>query len=274
MDTGYAIAFLGGVAALFSPCAALLLPSFFAFAFSNVGTLMGRVALFYLGLLITLVPLGVLAGSVGWLAVNSQTLIRAAAVLVIVLGVLTASGLALRIPGLGSRGGSRPVRDATTPFAVVVLGATYGLAGGCTGPILGSVLTVAALGGNPVYAAVLLTVFALGMVVPLVVLALLWRRFRLGERSWLKPKSIQVGPVTTTVGQLITGLLFILVGAGLLTGVLNVGLLDAAGQFEMENRLRSLTSGAGGWLVLAALVALIGLVAWTWLGERDTRRAG
>ena len=54
-QTSFAVAFLGGLAALFSPCAAMLLPSFFAFAFTRTGTLVGRIALFFVGLLATLV---------------------------------------------------------------------------------------------------------------------------------------------------------------------------------------------------------------------------
>ena len=59
MAVGFAGAFLGGLAALLSPCAAMLLPSFFAYAFGSSRTkLLGRTGLFYVGLLITLVPLG------------------------------------------------------------------------------------------------------------------------------------------------------------------------------------------------------------------------
>ena len=74
--------------------------------------------------------------------------------------------------------------------AAVLLGATYGLAGACTGPLLGAVLTVAAVGGSPAYGAVLLAFFALGMVVPLLVLAVAWERLRLGERA--RPRRLAI----------------------------------------------------------------------------------
>ena len=46
--------------------AAMMLPSFFAYAFgSSCSRLVGRTGLFYLGLLLTLVPLGLGAGSLG-----------------------------------------------------------------------------------------------------------------------------------------------------------------------------------------------------------------
>lgn len=51
-------AFLGGVLSLLSPCSALLLPAFFAYAFQSPEQLVGRTLVFYLGLCATLVPLG------------------------------------------------------------------------------------------------------------------------------------------------------------------------------------------------------------------------
>src|SRR5215203_806274 len=47
-----------GLLSLLSPCSALLLPAFFAYAFQSRGELVGRTAVFYLGLCATLVPLG------------------------------------------------------------------------------------------------------------------------------------------------------------------------------------------------------------------------
>ena len=60
-------AFLGGILTLISPCSALLLPAFFAYAFDGFGKLVSRTGLFYLGLCITLVPLG---AGLGKLAVS------------------------------------------------------------------------------------------------------------------------------------------------------------------------------------------------------------
>ena len=58
-------AFLGGLLALLSPCSALLLPSFFAYAFDGAGKLAGRTGIFYLGLAAVLVPLGAGVGAIG-----------------------------------------------------------------------------------------------------------------------------------------------------------------------------------------------------------------
>ena len=58
-------AFLGGALTLLAPCSVMLLPAFFAYAFTSRTTLQARTGLFWLGLVTTLVPLGAAAGGMG-----------------------------------------------------------------------------------------------------------------------------------------------------------------------------------------------------------------
>lgn len=256
IDIGYAGAFLGGLAALFSPCAAMLLPSFFAYAFgSSNARLLSRTGLFYLGLLLTLVPLGVAAGTLGAYLTRYRSVIAiVGGVVLIVLGILQMLGINIRIPGVRSRGG-------TSRLAVVALGATYGLAGACTGPLLGAVLTMAAYGGSPLYGGLLLAMFGLGMVVPLVVLALAWDSFSLSDR--LRPKEVRLGPVTTTVWGLVAGVLFVALGILFLTtdatGSLG-GFLNARSQLALEGSLNRVGSHIPDLLVLIVVAAIAGLL--------------
>lgn len=62
-------------------------------------------------------------------------------------------------PGTASAGSPQPFRtnDFDDLRLIGLLGAVYGVAGVCAGPILGSVLTVAALDGNSAYWAVLMS---------------------------------------------------------------------------------------------------------------------
>ena len=140
MLIGYAGAFLGGAAAILSPCAALLLPAFFAYAFGeDRSRLVGRTVLLWVGTLLTLVPLGLGAGALGSaLAAHRGTLTLVGGVLLIVFGALQALGVPLAVPGIARRG------DPRGPLGAVLLGATYGLAGSCTGPLLGGVLDASA----------------------------------------------------------------------------------------------------------------------------------
>jgi cytochrome c biogenesis protein CcdA len=51
LEISYLAAFFGGILSLLSPCSALLLPAFFAYAFQSRKDLLTKTAIFYLGLL-------------------------------------------------------------------------------------------------------------------------------------------------------------------------------------------------------------------------------
>ncbi|MFV0428885.1 MAG: cytochrome c biogenesis CcdA family protein [Arachnia sp.] len=258
MEIGLAGAFLGGLAALLSPCSAMLLPSFFAVAFSSrTSALVGRVTLFYLGLLLTLVPLGLAAGALGSLVTTHRDLLAlVGGGVLITMGILMIFDVPL--PGAGLR-----VRGGTGAVAVVLLGAAYGLAGACTGPLLGAVLTMAAVGSSPIYGGLLLAVFGAGMAVPLLVLALLWDRLRIAER--LTPRPVRIGPLHTTLWGVIAGLVFVGLGVLFLTTDATTalgGVLDARTQLGIEATLGRWAQAIPDIAAIMGLAALAGAVVW------------
>ncbi|MGW5067462.1 cytochrome c biogenesis CcdA family protein [Streptomyces cyaneofuscatus] len=269
-DIGYFAAFLGGLLALVSPCSALLLPAFFAYSIDSTSRLLARTGIFYAGLATTLVPLGAAGSYAGRLFYGHRdALVTGAGWLIIALGVAQIVGLGFaskRIAALSGR--IRP----TTAFSVYALGAVYGLAGFCAGPILGSVLTVAAVSGSPVYGGLLLAVYALGMAVPLFVLALLWERFDLGRRTWLRGRTVQLGgrfQLHTT--SLLSGLFFIGLGALFLVydGMTALpGLLGVDASFAVEQWAQKLGERVPDAVLLGAVVLVVLLV----LGVRAWRR--
>ncbi len=216
-DVGYVAALAGGVLALLSPCGALLLPSFFAYAFNDPSTLLARTGVFYLGLITTLVPLGVSASSLTvFVRSNQETVVTTAGFVVIALGLLTAFGGGFFLAGRRVR--ERSATAGTSNGSVYALGLAYGLTGFCTGPILGSILVLAAAGGQPVRGGLLLAVYALGMTIPLVALALLWGR--LGERAhkWLRGRDVHIGRFVFHSTSLVSGLLMAVVGVVMVVG--------------------------------------------------------
>lgn len=268
MNLGFAGALAGGVITLLSPCSVMLLPAFFAYAFGSTTKLLARTGVFYLGLLATLVPLGVLAGGLGArIAEHRFGLVQIGAVLVILLGLFQIAGL--RMPGLASRVDG----EVTTTSAVFLYGTVYGLAGVCAGPVLGSVLTLAAMGGDPLYGGAVLAVFAVGMVVPLLLLALAWPRLP-GVRRLVRPREIRVGPWRNTFTQLLGGVAGIVVGVVLLItdGTTSFGgILGASDQYEVETWALSRTDSIPD---AAVVIAAALLLAGVWLvHRRSTTRA-
>ncbi|MEU0392326.1 cytochrome c biogenesis CcdA family protein [Streptomyces sp. NPDC006208] len=272
-DIGYLAAFLGGLLALISPCSALLLPAFFAYSIDSTGRLLARTGIFYAGLATTLVPLGAAGSFAGRLFYGHRDLlVPAGGWLIVALGVaqiLQMGFASRRIAAVSGR--IRP----TTALSVYALGLVYGLAGFCAGPILGGVLTVAAVSGSPVYGGLLLAVYALGMAVPLFVLALLWDRFDLGSRGWLRGREVRLGRIRAHTTTLASGLFFVLLGTLFLAfdGTTALpGLLSADDSFAAEQWAAAVGRSVPDWALLVLVVALGAVVA-VFLGVRGRREA-
>ncbi|NUL04088.1 cytochrome c biogenesis protein CcdA [Streptomyces lunaelactis] len=268
-DIGYLAALLGGLLALISPCSALLLPAFFAYSLDSAGKLLARTGIFYAGLATTLVPLGAAGSFAGRLFYGHRDLlVSVGGWLIITLGVAQILGMGFasrRIAEISGR--IRP----TTVVSVYALGLVYGLAGFCAGPILGSVLTVAALSGSPVYGGLLLAVYALGMAVPLFLLALLWERFDLGKRGWLRGRSVRLGHFELHTTSLLSGLFFIVLGTVFLAfdGTTALpGLLSVDDSFAAEEWAGGIGRTVPDWALLVAVLAVAAVI----LGARGRRR--
>ncbi len=273
-DVSLLAAFAAGVLALLSPCSALLLPSFFAYAFASRSALLLRTAAFYAGLLLTLVPLGTGAAAASSLFYGHRSLlITVAGWTIIGLGLIQLVGRGFAMPFAGplQAWSSRPGGGSSTGTwaSTVVLGAVYGLAGFCSGPVLGAILTMAATQHSPLSGGLLLATYALGMAAPLFVLAALWDRLDLGGKRWLRGKTLQLGPARVHSTSLVSGVLFVVIGilflrydgtAGI-TAVLGLG--DTSDlEFAAQHAISQLTAAIPAWTLPAAVAALAGVIAW------------
>ncbi|PJC37017.1 hypothetical protein CO046_02845 [Candidatus Peregrinibacteria bacterium CG_4_9_14_0_2_um_filter_53_11] len=258
----YVAAFLGGVLMLLPSCGPFIVPAFFAYSFKEKRQLVGMTLIFFLGFLLTFIPLGLSAAFLAKLLVfyGGQVYFTAGVVL-IVLALLTLFGVSLPMP---SRLRSADAPERHDILGVLIFGATFGLAaGGCTAPILGSVFTVAAVTGAGFHSVTLLMTFALGMIFPLLLAALyldaaqigavrkfffraVWR-FKLGGRLW-------AFPLTNILGALLFGLLGLLFLTSNVTAPLaalgtRLGLLDFF--YRANEWIISVTSALPAWVELA-----------------------
>jgi cytochrome c biogenesis protein CcdA len=266
LEVSYLAALFGGMLSLLSPCSALLLPAFFAYAFQSHKALLAKTAVFYLGLAATLVPLGMGVSAVSRLVYGERsTLITVSGLIIILLGVLQILGRGFDLGPLSRLAGRVRGESAGATFA---LGAVYGFAGFCSGPILGAVLTVAATSGQVFRGAGLLAIYALGMAAPLFLIAALWDRFDLGRRPWLRGRELSIGPLRVHTMNLVSGLMFVLLGTvfiayegtSALSGLYEEnGAVDAA--YAAEQWARSLANIVPDALVLAVALATALLLA-------------
>jgi cytochrome c-type biogenesis protein len=211
------VAIVAGLASFLSPCVLPMLPGYLSYATGLSGAelaggdvrrsrmLLGSV-LFVLGFSVVFVAIGVATGSLGFWYAQHETLVNR------VLGVFTiVMGLAFIgvIPWL-----QRDVRVHRVPavglLAAPLLGFLFGLGWTpCVGPTLGAIDGLAAVSGTAARGGVLLAFYSLGLGIPFVVFAVLWRR-ALGALTVLRRHQRWV----TRIG----GAMLVVVGLALLTG--------------------------------------------------------
>ncbi|MGP7814977.1 cytochrome c biogenesis CcdA family protein [Glutamicibacter soli] len=278
MDIGLLSAFLGGMLALLSPCSALLLPAFFASTVGSGPRLYIHGLVFYLGLAVVLVPAGLGMGAVGlFLATQRDLIVLIVSLMLIIMGVLYFFGvgfdLARWIPGMSKL--QHRASGGKGMLKTLALGAVGGVSGFCAGPILGAMLTLAAVQGDAVSGGVLLAVYGGGMVVPMFILARIWNRLDAGGRSKLRGRTVKIFGRELHVISMATGILLIVVGV---VFWLTNGLISAPQlvPLEVQDWLQQNSAALSSPLVdVAALAVLAAVVFWLWLRrgrspERET----
>ncbi|MCK3770130.1 cytochrome c biogenesis protein CcdA [Microbacterium aerolatum] len=244
------------------------MPAFFA---STVGTgsrLALHGAIFYGGLLVVLVPLGVGAGALGALFVSHrQVVVLVSSVVLVVLGIAQTLGFGFDPARLLPAGADFHARAASKSgiAKTAILGAASGIAGFCAGPILGAVLTLAATRGNAVAAGALLAVYGAGMVVPLLLIAALWQKLGARGRRVLRGRTFTLLGRQWHTTSVITGLL--ITGVGILFWVTN-GLVGAPELVPVEAQAllqanASMLANPLVDIILILIVAALILALWS-----------
>jgi cytochrome c-type biogenesis protein len=219
------VAFGAGVASFVAPCTVPLLPAYVGvLSGANAGVapgdqprrlLVGSLA-YVAGFTAVFVALGLAAGAIGRSVRDGGGAVQRVggavvlllATLLLVEAVSGRPGVLARLSG-GDRGRGRLAksRSAWAPF---LLGIVFGTAfTPCVGPILGSVLVIAADAGGALKGGVLLAAYALGIGLPFVIAALL-----LASSPGLARRLTRWSRRVAIVG----GVLLLLLGVALVTG--------------------------------------------------------
>ncbi len=184
-------AFFAGGVALFAPCCIVFLaPGYLALAAKNHRwRLLPLSLVFTAGLALVLVPITLGISLVAaTIARFHGPLYYAGGALMLALAVLALSGRTWTMPRfLAAPDTSRG--DSASFFAH---GVFSGIASSCCAPVLAGVMTLSVLSGSPAGGALLGLAYVFGMMFPLLVMALAWDRLRLGERGFLRARTVRI----------------------------------------------------------------------------------
>ncbi len=176
----YLVAFAAGILSFLSPCVLPLVPGYLSIVTgldlptlrddpkANRRRILTTTALFIGGFAIVYVPLGTAVGAVGQAFREYQHAItRASGVLLIAFALFLAGSIVLKAPWLYQELRFHPRLGPLGRAAPVVLGAAFAFGWTpCVGPVVGSILTIAAESGRAVTGATLLAAYTLGLGVP------------------------------------------------------------------------------------------------------------
>ncbi len=225
MATDYVLAFAAGALSFFAPCVVPLLPAYVSYIAgtalseirSNPAAFQGRVVkgglLYVVGFGLVFVSLGVAAGIAGQgLKSDAVLLQRIGGALVIVMGLALADLLPARITQrtFNPITLTKPGRTGGAA-APLVLGVVFGTAWTpCVGPVLASILVLAANLHHALLGGTLLIAYTLGLGLPFMVASLLLASF---------PSVTRPLERTAAVTGRVAGLLLIVLGLLLVLGL-------------------------------------------------------
>lgn len=196
---GYLAAFGGGVISFASPCVLPLVPAYLSVVTgldiqeiqSGSRRHLGRIArdtgLFVAGFAAVFVLLGLSASALGQAALRNHLLLtRVTGAVVLAMGLFLAGSLVLQAPRLYGEARFHPVVSRLGPWAAPAAGVAFGFGWTpCIGPVLGSVLALAATESGTGQAALLLLLYSAGLAVPFFAAGLALGRLS-GAFGWVK----------------------------------------------------------------------------------------
>ena len=222
----FAVTIVAGIITVFLPCTYPMVLGYIALIIgdedsNNIPYTITTTSWFFTGFAVTYAIFGAIAGLFGqfsqtalWFNQAKPTLIIIGAIFFIIVGLVLLRAVPLPEKLLGNKSFPIPkMLPVHSWWGITLVGAIFAAGWSpCIGPVLGGVLTLAATSGSVITGILLLLAFALGMAIPLTILALIYTKA--AERLQEIPKFL---PMMRVLG----GLLFITLGIFFLVGDLS-----------------------------------------------------
>ncbi len=238
------IALFAGLISFASPCSLPIIPAYVAYAFnSSKKNIKGMTLSFFLGLSLVFILLGMTSTFIGqFLKSNILLFSKFAGLVLIFFGLYILSER-------GFSGFSVKRNKPKSYFGSFLFGAMFSLSWTpCVGPILVAILLLASTVGSVLNGGVLLLFYSIGLALPLVLISLYLDKVDKSSKLWrfIEGKELKIGRLKIHRNTLISGLLFVILGYLIYSGVLysfNQYITSSFLQefiFDVEDRLLSL----------------------------------
>ena len=222
MTTTFPIAFLAGFISFLSPCVLPLIPGYISYisgtSFDKLvekkkNLIVIKTVFFTLGFSFVFIALGSTASFIGNFLLSNSEIFRIVAGIIIIFFSLQLLGI------INFKFMNKDIRIFTNKYNhnlafPLLVGVAFGFGWTpCIGPILGSILTLAAIEENLNKSILLLSFYSLGLAIPFIISGILIDKFLFFSKNFRKYTStiIKVG-----------GIILLLTGIAILTGQLQV----------------------------------------------------
>jgi cytochrome c-type biogenesis protein len=222
MNTTIFIAFLAGLISFLSPCVLPLIPGYISYISGTSleqlrerknNLVVIKTVFFTLGFSLVFITLGSTASFLGKFFLNNSNILRLIAGIIIIFFSLQLIGI------INFKFINKDVRIFTSQYSnsltfPLLVGAAFGFGWTpCIGPILGSILALAAIEESFSRSIFLLSSYSLGLAVPFIISGFLIEKFLFFSKSFKK----YISAITKT-----GGIILLLTGIAILTGQLQI----------------------------------------------------
>ena len=222
MNTTLSIAFLSGLISFLSPCVLPLIPGYISYISGTSldkmrekkrNLIVTKTIFFTLGFSSVFIALGSTATFIGQFFLLNSNIFRIVAGVVLIVFSLQLIGIInFNFMNKDIRVFTNQYNDSL--FFPLVVGVAFGFGWTpCIGPILGSIITLAALEENVGRGVLLLSFYSLGLAIPFIISGILIDKFLLFSKGFKK--------YTLAITK-IGGIILLLTGIAILTGQLQV----------------------------------------------------
>ena len=222
MNTSLSVAFLAGLISFLSPCVLPLIPGYISYISGTSleelvekknSSVVVKTIFFTLGFSLVFISLGSAASFLGKFFLNNSNTLRIVAGVIIIFFSMQIIGI------INFKFMNKDIRIFTNQyennlFFPLLVGAAFGFGWTpCIGPILGSILALAAIEGSFSKSILLLSFYSLGLAIPFIISGFLIEKFLLFSKSFRKYISVV---------KKIGGIVLLFTGIAILTGKLQV----------------------------------------------------